>query len=162
MRRLIALFTQPGESVLDPFNGVGTTTLAAEEIGRAFVGIELSEYYHSIAVRRHDEMRCGLDPFRKQNQTPKSKNSPVARLKKQSYMVPKKTLQLEVKRIAQQLGRLPTHKEVELLGKYPISYYDDYFISWGEVCAAARTTGMTEIRDSTARATSMNQLSLFK
>jgi DNA modification methylase len=162
MRRLIALFSHPGECVLDPFNGVGTTTLAAEELGRAFVGIELSEHYHSIAIRRHDELRRGLDPFRKHKQTPKSKNSSVARLKKQRYLVPKKTLQLEVKRIAEQLDRLPTHEEVELLAEYPISYYDDYFISWGEVCAAARTTGMTETRNSKPRATSMNQLSLFK
>ncbi|MEW6093600.1 MAG: hypothetical protein AB1531_06505, partial [Chloroflexota bacterium] len=28
--------------------------------------------------------------------------------------------------------------------QYPIEYYDSYFVSWGEVCAAARTTGMTE------------------
>jgi len=162
MQRLITLFTQPDELVLDPFNGVGTTTLAAEALGRTFVGIELSEYYHSIAVHRHDELRRGLDPFRKQKRTPKSKNSAVPRLKKQDYAVPKKTLQLEVRRIAEQLGKLPTRYEVELLSKYPISYYDDYFISWGEVCAAARTTGMTETRDSKPRARSDNQLFLFK
>ncbi len=162
MRRLTALFTQPGECVLDPFNGVGTTTLAAEQLGRAFIGIELSEYYHTIACRRHDELRRGFDPFRKQEQTPTSKNSPVARLRKQNYLVPKKTLQLEVKRIAEQLGRLPTRDEVELMGKYPISYYDNYFVSWGEVCAAARTTGMTETRDSTPRVKSENQFFLFK
>jgi site-specific DNA-methyltransferase (adenine-specific) len=67
-----------------------------------------------------------------------------------------------LKRIAEQLGRLPTRDEVELLSKYPISYYDDYFISWGEVCAAARTTGMTETRDSAPQAKCDNQLSLFK
>lgn len=32
-------------------------------------------------------------------------------------------------------------------GKYPIEYYDKYFVSWGEVTAAARTTGMTEKRN---------------
>ena len=162
MQRLIALFTQPDELVLDPFNGVGTTTLAAEALARSFVGIELSQYYHSIAAHRHDELRRGLDPFRKQKRTPKSKNSTVPRLKKQDYAVPKKTLQLEVRRIAEQLGELPTRDEVELLSKYPISYYDDYFISWGEVCAAARTTGMTETRDSKPRARYDNQLFLFK
>ena len=162
MRRLIALFTQPGECVLDPFNGVGTTTLAAEELNRFFVGIELSDYYHKLANRRHDELRLGLDPFRKQKTTPKSKNSPVPRLKKQQYAVPKKTLQLEVKRIAEQLGKLPTRDEVQLFSKYPISYYDAYFISWGEVCAAARTTGMTETRASRPRPRSDSQLPLFK
>jgi site-specific DNA-methyltransferase (adenine-specific) len=60
--------------------------------------------------------------------------------------VPKKTLQLEVKRIARMLGRLPARDELEQHGKFPIRYYDEYFISWGEVCAAARTTGMQETR----------------
>ncbi|OGO03561.1 MAG: hypothetical protein A2Y60_05520 [Chloroflexi bacterium RBG_13_54_9] len=55
-------------------------------------------------------------------------------------------MQLEVKRVAQELGHLPTHEELARYGKFPIRYYDEYFISWGEVCAAARTTGMTEER----------------
>jgi hypothetical protein len=29
---------------------------------------------------------------------------------------------------------------------YPNEYYDEYFVSWGEVTAAARTTGMSERR----------------
>ena len=63
---------------------------------------------------------------------------------KQQYEVSKKTLQLDVKRIAQQLGRLPTREDVRQMSKYSIDYFDNYFASWGEVCAAARTTGMTE------------------
>lgn len=146
MRRLIALFTHPGERVLDPFNGVGTTTLTAQQLGRGFVGMELSEYYHEISRTRHAELSRGEDPFRKTKTTPKAKNSRVARLAKQTYAVPKKVLQLDVKRIAADLGRLPTRQEVERLSKYPIVYFDNYFISWGEVCAAARTTGMTETK----------------
>lgn len=88
-----------------------------------------------------------VDPFRKEERELTAKNSPVPRLRKQKYEVSKKILQLEVKRIAQELGRLPTREEVEREGQYPIKYYDEYFVSWGEVCAAARTTGMTEIRD---------------
>ncbi len=151
MRRLIALFTRPNECVLDPFNGVGTTTLAAELLERSFVGIELSPVYHETAKKRHEELRQGLDPFRKRRRTPHAKNSPVQRLKKQPYAVPKKQLQLEVKRIALELGRMPKREEVESLGKYPIAYYDEYFISWGEACAAARTTGMSEIRNPKSR-----------
>jgi site-specific DNA-methyltransferase (adenine-specific) len=60
--------------------------------------------------------------------------------------VPKKTLQLEVRRIARQLGRLPSRAEVERLGEYPIRYYDEYFLSWAEACAAARHNGMSEHR----------------
>ena len=64
----------------------------------------------------------------------------------QQYQVPKKTLQLEVKRVAQILGKLPTREEMMQYGKYPITYYDEYFFSWGEVCAAARYDGMSEHR----------------
>jgi len=144
--RLISLFTGPGEVVLDCFNGAGTTTLAAAQLGRKYIGIELSENYHNIALARHMEVLNGIDPFRKVNRVLTAKNSPVPRMPKQRYIVHKKTLQLEVKRIATLLGRLPKREEVIQYGKYPIEYYDQYFVSWGEVCAAARTTGMSENR----------------
>jgi hypothetical protein len=67
-------------------------------------------------------------------------------LPKQEYKVPKKALQLEVKRVAGELGHIPNREELSEHGKYPIKYYDEYFTSWGEVCAAARTTGMSEKR----------------
>jgi DNA modification methylase len=147
MHRLISTFTNFGEFILDPFNGAGTSTLCAEQMGRNFIGIELSEYYHGITVKRHEELRHGIDPFRKVNDnSPKAKNSPIERLRKQKYHVSKKTLQLEVRRIANELGRMPTKEDVSRLSSYPMEYYDNYFISWGEVMAAARTTGMTEDR----------------
>lgn len=144
MQRLISLFTEPGEVVLDPFNGAGTTTLVAQQLGRRYIGIEISPDYHRIAVERHRILSAGGDPFAKRKAIPNAKNSPVDRLPKQQYVVPKKVLQLEVKRIARLIGRVPTREDVERFGKYPLEYYDQYFISWGEVCAAARTTGMSE------------------
>ena len=83
-------------------------------------------------------------------------------MKKQTYEVPNKALQLEIRRVAKLLGRLPDRNEVIEHGRYPIKYYDDYFVSWGEVCAAARHDGMSEekeIRVSSKKTTS--QLSLF-
>jgi site-specific DNA-methyltransferase (adenine-specific) len=146
MRRLIALFTQPGEVVLDCFNGSGTTTLAATQLGRRYLGIEASEEYHRLAEARHRELAEGLDPFRKVDRPLTAKNSPVARLPRQKYTVSKKTLQLEVRRVAAQLGRLPSRSDVERLGRYPIEYYDRYFASWGEARAAARAAGMSDRR----------------
>lgn len=147
MYRLISLFTNEGEFVLDPFNGAGTTTLTAQQLNRKYVGIELSEYYHNITTERHKELSSGLDPFRKINDDkPKAKNSRVERLKKQKYEVSKKVLQLEIKTIAKQLGHIPTKEEVTQHSKFPIEYFENYFVSWGEVTAAARTTGMTENR----------------
>lgn len=147
MYRLISLFTNKGEFVLDPFNGAGTTTLAAQQLKRRYVGIELSEYYHNITIDRHNELKNGFDPFRKVNDNkPKAKNSPVKRLKKQRYKVSKKDLQLEIKNISEELGHIPTKEEVKQRSKFPIEYYENYFINWGEATAAARTTGMTENR----------------
>jgi site-specific DNA-methyltransferase (adenine-specific) len=44
-RRCIRLSTWPGEAVLDPFAGTGTTLVAARQLGRRAVGVEASETY---------------------------------------------------------------------------------------------------------------------
>jgi site-specific DNA-methyltransferase (adenine-specific) len=163
MYRLISIFTEPEEVVLDCFNGAGTTTLTTHQLNRQYIGIELSEKYHEITQSRHCEIEEGLDPFRKEKRKLTEKNSPVERMPEQTYEVPKKTLQLEVRRVARILGRLPNRDEMIEHGKYPIKYYDEYFVSWGEVCAAARHDGMSEERNHKQKSESMSeQLSLFK
>ncbi|MGI0487119.1 DNA methyltransferase [Pantanalinema rosaneae CENA516] len=146
MYRLLTLFTYPEEMVLDCFNGAGTTTLAAHRLGRQYLGIEVSPDYYQLALDRHQEVANGLNPFRKADRDLTAKNSPVPRFTKQKYAVSKKQLQLEVKRIAQELGHLPDRQELAQHTQYTIDYYDRYFASWGEVCAAARTTGMSETK----------------
>jgi len=149
--------------VLDCFNGAGTSTLAAHLLGRKYIGIEVSQEYHTLAKARHDEVCRGLDPFRKADRMLTAKNSPVRRLPKQKYAIPKKTLQLEVKRVSQKLGHLPNRDELARFGKYPIEYYDSYFINWGEVCAAARTTGMSETAQGQIKLiTTVNEAGLFQ
>ena len=49
---LISEATQPGDIVLDPFMGSGTTGVACLLLGRAFVGIERDPSYFQIACRR--------------------------------------------------------------------------------------------------------------
>jgi DNA modification methylase len=44
-KRVIALYTQPGDVVLDPFMGSGSTAIAAVQSGRRYVGYELSAEY---------------------------------------------------------------------------------------------------------------------
>lgn len=51
-RRLIKLYTFPGEAVVDPFMGVGTTGLACAATGRRFIGIEREPRFFAVAERR--------------------------------------------------------------------------------------------------------------
>ena len=44
--------SKPGDTVLDPFNGAGTTGLVAQEHNREYIGIELNPEYIAIAERR--------------------------------------------------------------------------------------------------------------
>jgi len=48
----IKLFTQPGDLVLDPFMGSGTSAVAARTLDRCFVGVELNSEYIAIAEQR--------------------------------------------------------------------------------------------------------------
>jgi site-specific DNA-methyltransferase (adenine-specific) len=52
MRDLVGLFTQPGQVVLDPCMGSGTTGAACVELDRHFVGIEVEPKYFDIACER--------------------------------------------------------------------------------------------------------------
>jgi len=43
--RLIKLYTFPGQVVLDPFCGIGTTCIVAKRLKRRYIGIDISERY---------------------------------------------------------------------------------------------------------------------
>jgi site-specific DNA-methyltransferase (adenine-specific) len=49
---LISDFSEPGETILDPFMGSGTTGVAAAQMGRKFIGIEREPKYFDIACER--------------------------------------------------------------------------------------------------------------
>jgi DNA modification methylase len=51
-RRVIELFTHEGELVLDPFCGIGTTLLAAKQLNRNAIGIDINLKYIEIANQR--------------------------------------------------------------------------------------------------------------
>jgi modification methylase len=51
-QRLIRMFSFAGDTVLDPFLGTGTTTVAAAAVGRNSVGFEIDPHYFDLAHRR--------------------------------------------------------------------------------------------------------------
>jgi DNA modification methylase len=50
--RLIRMFSFAGDTVLDPFLGTGTTTVAAAKWGRNSIGVEVDPHYFSMAEKR--------------------------------------------------------------------------------------------------------------
>jgi modification methylase len=54
LHRVLLSTTNPGDVVLDPFFGTGTTGAAAKQLGRIFIGIEREEQYAEAALARID------------------------------------------------------------------------------------------------------------
>jgi DNA modification methylase len=52
VRRMVANSSAPGDVVLDPFLGSGSTLIAAEQLGRRCFGIEIDPAYVEVAVAR--------------------------------------------------------------------------------------------------------------
>ena len=62
VKRCLKLFSYKNDLILDPFNGVGTTTLVSHQLGRRYIGIDISQKYCDIAT---DRIACHnpLDKF---------------------------------------------------------------------------------------------------
>ncbi len=57
LARIIAVSSRPGDVVLDPFNGSGTTTAVACQLGRKYAGVDISENYVANARERLAELK---------------------------------------------------------------------------------------------------------
>jgi len=55
----IRAYTDPSDTVLDPFIGSGTTLIAAEQLNRSCVGIELSPAYCDVIIQRWEQLTGG-------------------------------------------------------------------------------------------------------
>lgn len=57
LHRIIVGTTNPGDLVLDPFFGTGTTGAVAKMLGRDYIGIEREEGYRKVATARLEKVR---------------------------------------------------------------------------------------------------------
>ncbi len=60
MKELVTRLTNPGDTILDPFMGSGTTGVACVQTGRNFIGIEIDEGYFKIAEKRIKDAQMQL------------------------------------------------------------------------------------------------------
>ena len=54
LERIVLASTEPGQLILDPFSGSGTTGVAAARHGRRYVGMEMNEEYLDLSIRRYE------------------------------------------------------------------------------------------------------------
>ncbi|SHN33680.1 DNA-methyltransferase [Gracilibacillus kekensis] len=150
MKRIFEVYSNPGDLILDFFNGVGTSTLTAELIGRRYIGVDLDKKYVSIARERHKMIHLGQDPFGKNKlkAEEKTKNNTVKRVtirKKEHRHISKKEVQMKIKALAEELDTNPSIEDA--LWKFPEiprDFYELYFSSWAEVLAAVKVKGVNE------------------
>lgn len=63
MRELVWLYSMPGQTILDPFMGSGTTGVACVNLGRKFVGIERDPKHFASACKRIERAYAQGDLF---------------------------------------------------------------------------------------------------
>lgn len=61
IRRCLLLYTNPGDVVLDPFMGIGSTAWVCVELGRNCIGFELKESYHAMSGRNTAKARSKFE-----------------------------------------------------------------------------------------------------
>jgi site-specific DNA-methyltransferase (adenine-specific) len=60
LKWIVENFTDPGDTVFDPFMGSGTTGVACVQTGRKFIGCEIDPGYFEIAKRRIEQAQPAL------------------------------------------------------------------------------------------------------
>lgn len=88
LERVILSSSQPGEIVLDPFFGTGTTGAVAKKLGRHWIGIELELQYASIAQLRISSVSYSAESINALSKRveKKRKRIPFIRLLQEGYL----------------------------------------------------------------------------
>jgi site-specific DNA-methyltransferase (adenine-specific) len=61
LKRIIMATSEPGDLILDPFSGSGTTGLAAIKLNRKYIGIEMEEEYLKMSLERYKDAKSEMD-----------------------------------------------------------------------------------------------------
>ena len=125
MERIIRLATNPGDVVLDAFGGVGTTPIVALQLGRRYVAIDLDPNYVNIMQDKIAQIQ-NLGQVQRQS------------IKQETRTVTKKALQLELRQLSLELGRLPTPEDVKEKSQYDLELFLETFPTWGKALKAAK------------------------
>jgi site-specific DNA-methyltransferase (adenine-specific) len=125
MERIIRLSTNPGDIVLDALAGTGTTAVAAARLGRRYIAIDLDPAYVAITREKLEQVEMWGNVYRPPLSRPRPRYN-------------KKALQLELREIARQLGRLPTLEDVRRMSRYGLEPFLEAFPTWGKALKAAK------------------------
>ncbi|MGA9348010.1 MAG: DNA methyltransferase [Anaerolineae bacterium] len=125
MERIIRLSTNEGDIVLDALCGTGTTPVVAVKLGRRFVAIDIDEDYVRITREKIAEVERKGYIERESIRKPRRKYS-------------KKELQLALRDLAAELGRLPTPEDVQKMSEYDLEVFFNVFPTWGKALKAAK------------------------
>ncbi|MCX7854575.1 MAG: site-specific DNA-methyltransferase [Anaerolineae bacterium] len=125
MERIIRLSTNPGDIVLDALAGTGTTVVAAARLGRRYIAIDIDPTYVAITREKLAQVEVWGDVYRPPVPRPRPRYN-------------KKALQLELREIARQLGRLPTPEDVRQMSRYGLEPFLEAFPTWGKALKAAK------------------------
>ncbi len=125
MERIIELATNPGDVVLDAFGGTGTTPIVAAKLGRRYVAIDLDINY--VNMMRDKVTQLG-------NLGQVQRHS----VKQEARAITKKALQLELRKLSVELGRLPTPEDVKEKSQYNLELFLETFPTWGKALKAAK------------------------
>lgn len=60
MERIVTMFSNENDLVLDTFSGSGSTLVASLKLNRNFIGVELNKEYFEISIERINDIKCGI------------------------------------------------------------------------------------------------------
>lgn len=120
VKRCVKLWSCPGDTILDPFAGAGTTNKVAIECGRNAIGIELMKDYYDLAINKRfslwddsvfeseDSIEKMKERFNEQLAKGKeqSANAKAAKEEQKALQQQKKDIRAEIKELEAQLKAL--------------------------------------------------------